>query len=695
MKGCFLCLLFLFTALCVRCQEVIVLEKQEKLVIGKNLYYFEDKTNGLEINDVLKEENNRLLIKSNKNIPAFGLSGSTYWFKLIIKNKVDKSWLLEIALTSLSYISYFYQEEGRWQEKKTGSMRPFHGRLISNRFFVFPLKFDSQQPIVIYFKIKTMGAYTLPFTIHSNEHFISKSLKEEALYGAYLGSLLFIAFYNLLLFIGLREKNYLIYFLFVFFSAISLLSYNSYLYQYLLPDIAIPYHYLYFSFLQVQRIWMVLFAIYFLQLGKHSQVLFVLSWVDVIVMLLILFSEIFLPYHLLFEAFLHQSVITLGLTTFAGIYLWLRGVRYARFYTLGYGIYLIGVVLNYMLYHQFIPAFFLAIRGPEIGIFMEAVFLSAALSDRYQLEKRKNIREKEKAQQKMIDLQQEINEKLEQRIDERTRELIQANIEIEKQKKELYDKTIALQASNSEIQALNANLENLVNHRTRELEKAYRELDQFLYRSSHDFRRPLTTMLGLIEVAQLMDEPGQIHFIFQQIKKTVTGLDRMLLKLHALSEINNDETSIENLELDQMMEEILKRQRPLLEEKKISFQTSIQKPFIVIYDPHLVKIIVENLLENSIQFSSRTSPAILIEINEEDQQLNIVVKDNGQGIPEQYKEQIFEMFFRANENSQGNGLGLYVVKKAVEKLNGKVTIQSKGAETIFKIQLPLPAQKSF
>jgi signal transduction histidine kinase len=106
----------------------------------------------------------------------------------------------------------------------------------------------------------------------------------------------------------------------------------------------------------------------------------------------------------------------------------------------------------------------------------------------------------------------------------------------------------------------------------------------------------------------------------------------------------------------------------------------------------MFKIIVENLVENAIAFSRSVDPFIAIrvtEVNNGTGRLIMEVEDNGQGIGEQYQPLIFEMYFRGNDRSKGNGLGLYIVKKAVGKLSGTVAFTSSvGHGSVFSIDLP-------
>jgi signal transduction histidine kinase len=108
-------------------------------------------------------------------------------------------------------------------------------------------------------------------------------------------------------------------------------------------------------------------------------------------------------------------------------------------------------------------------------------------------------------------------------------------------------------------------------------------------------------------------------------------------------------------------------------------------------DPGRINILFMNLISNSIKYQSPdlTNPFVKIEIIVEGNQAEIVISDNSIGIEEEFHAKIFEMFFRASESSFGSGLGLYIVKQVVDKLQGTIKIDSKpGKGSIFKAVLP-------
>jgi signal transduction histidine kinase len=108
--------------------------------------------------------------------------------------------------------------------------------------------------------------------------------------------------------------------------------------------------------------------------------------------------------------------------------------------------------------------------------------------------------------------------------------------------------------------------------------------------------------------------------------------------------------------------------------------------------PALLTIILTNLIENAINFRKtygREKSFVRVLLDSENGYIKLIIEDNGIGIIEQYLDKIFDLYFRANEQSKGNGLGLYLVKKAVSLLNGTIEVKSEiELGTTFTIQLP-------
>ncbi len=243
---------------------------------------------------------------------------------------------------------------------------------------------------------------------------------------------------------------------------------------------------------------------------------------------------------------------------------------------------------------------------------------------------------------------------------------------------------------NEEINKINEVLEQEVRARTEQLNQALRELDIFIYRASHDFRRPLTTLMGISQVADMtLTDPDSLE-LFEKVTLTAKNMDKMLVKLMMVCDINDQNLEYERVKFQPIIRNIQKRLSEKIEKYNIRVTCEIQESMHFVSNDTLIHSILYNLIENSILFCRpKDDPIVKIEIFMEGQMATLQVSDNGQGIAPEYHANIFDMYFRANEASQGNGLGLYVVKRAIKRLRGSVHFESKLQQSsVFTIQLP-------
>lgn len=272
-------------------------------------------------------------------------------------------------------------------------------------------------------------------------------------------------------------------------------------------------------------------------------------------------------------------------------------------------------------------------------------------------------------------------------IQAQSEELAESNSTLATLNHELKEKNHEIEQQSEKIREANLNLEKKVDERTSQLNIAYHELETFFYRTSHDFRRPLTTYLGLAEIAKATVQDKQAIDLFEKVRETTIGLDAMLVKLQSISNIDFESQLVE-YSLNQLVSECIKKFNSKIESRGIKVVAENQD-YIVKINDHLFRIFLENILENSIHFSTPINPQITIRTSLSDSNINIIIEDNGQGISSTIQHRIFEMYFRGNDNSKGNGLGLYIAKRAIDKLGGTISFISRLNEgTSFKVTIP-------
>jgi signal transduction histidine kinase/tetratricopeptide (TPR) repeat protein len=252
--------------------------------------------------------------------------------------------------------------------------------------------------------------------------------------------------------------------------------------------------------------------------------------------------------------------------------------------------------------------------------------------------------------------------------------------EIELKNQELKVQSQILQEQNQLMQTNNVELEVRVKERTEQLEGSNKELDTFLYHASHDIRRPIATLLGLEQVSRLSDNDLKSKYLFDYVADTARDMDRMLFKLQMAYELNRLVKDRAWISLQWVIDMVAKRFDNDFYRLQIAYSHEQTKVISCFASPNLLTIIFSNLIENAVNFRSKTEGEqafIRIASSQVGQTVTVTVEDNGCGIQEQFLERIFELYFRATERSKGNGLGLYLAKKAATLMNGTINVTSR------------------
>ncbi|RAV99808.1 ATP-binding protein [Pseudochryseolinea flava] len=270
--------------------------------------------------------------------------------------------------------------------------------------------------------------------------------------------------------------------------------------------------------------------------------------------------------------------------------------------------------------------------------------------------------------------------------------LRQQRDEIEAKNAELEAQGTKLQENNQYIQSLNAKLEQKVAARTRELEETNHELDTFLYHSSHDIRRPITTLLGLDLVARQVSNDKDVITLFEKVGETARSMDNMLFKMQMMYELNQPDHPVDPIDIHRVIRGVLQHYRPEFARLGMTNHLSLHESLFLTSNPALLNIIFRNLIENAILFRKThpgAEPFVDIVFKPIGTQLEISITDNGIGIEDKYHDQVFDLYFRGSPASKGNGLGLYLVKKSVQILGGSVKLISDyGVGSTFTVLLP-------
>ena len=263
-------------------------------------------------------------------------------------------------------------------------------------------------------------------------------------------------------------------------------------------------------------------------------------------------------------------------------------------------------------------------------------------------------------------------------IEDQNRQLLSSNVSLNR---ELHDRNIDLQKANESLHKVNE------------------ELDNFIYKTSHDIRGPLASLKGMCNVA-LMDVKDALALSYlSKLDITAEKLNTILTRLLIVNQINNSALASDRIDFENIVDDVLTLERKKGLPHRLAINRNICPKIDFRSDREFVRIILENLIDNAIKFyndSERVEPFVNISIHQHDGHVSINVVDNGIGVSEVHPDKIFQMFSRASERSETGGIGLYITKTAAEKLGGTVHLKTTPeGYTEFYVRLPLAPARVF
>jgi signal transduction histidine kinase len=211
-----------------------------------------------------------------------------------------------------------------------------------------------------------------------------------------------------------------------------------------------------------------------------------------------------------------------------------------------------------------------------------------------------------------------------------------------------------------------------------------------IYKTTHDLKAPVWSALGLIQIAQQSPDKEKDKYI-GLIKKSLMKLDSFIEEMNTFFQIERLTVQREKIELVKMVSDEVENLRNLNPNDTIAFDVQIDGPVELFSDRIMVRTIVTNMVSNAIKYrdSKKENPFIKIVARVDRKYCDICFEDNGIGIEPADQQKIFDLFFRATDQAQGSGLGLFIVKDAIARLQGTIEVKSTvGVGTSFSVRIP-------
>lgn len=228
--------------------------------------------------------------------------------------------------------------------------------------------------------------------------------------------------------------------------------------------------------------------------------------------------------------------------------------------------------------------------------------------------------------------------------------------------------------------------------KNQELKKINSELDNFVYSVSHDLRSPLLSIKGILSLVFNGSQIDEMTTSYLKLaEKSVIRLDETIQEILEYSRNARLEVNYEEFDVSVMIETIFEDLKFSTAEN-FEFKFNVKGSSIIHSDKSRINILLKNLIGNSVKYQQKEipNPFVLVDfVHADNKEFKFTISDNGEGIPEKHLSKIFDMFYRASSSSQGTGLGLYICKEIVTKLNAKIEIQSKPNDgTIVQLSIP-------
>lgn len=327
--------------------------------------------------------------------PNFGYVEDEYWFRMAAPQRPERQ-VLDISYSQLDDISFYLLENGRIKDSvQLGDRLPYEQRPLNHPTFLVPYTIEPGHHYEILLRIKTDGALQVPIRLWAQNDLFDALSVEDQLHSVYYGVLITVIFFNLFIFLALRETTYLLYVLSTFGYLFLLAQLRGVTYQLLWPDNPWLHNLAMLLAVPMSLLFTLLFARSFLNLRQKAARLDLLVRMLVIANLLALVGAFSLDYNTSIRLSVALAIPCCLILTVIGPLLWARGNPQAGFYTIAWGLLTIGSAITAANKYGWIPTNFVTVYGMQIGSALEAILLTIALAARLYQEREGKVAARE------------------------------------------------------------------------------------------------------------------------------------------------------------------------------------------------------------------------------------------------------------------------------------------------------------
>lgn len=621
---------------------------EENYPLGGHLYYLEDPEGGLNLSQIQKLPFELYLGESAN----FGFTRSVYWFRIDIEydpSTINKRWWLKIAYPLLERVDIYQCDlNGSLVAHSTvGSSIPQAGRELPIRDYVTEIYLRDMGTMSLYLRVQTQSSMQVPLTLYSSEGLYGELERKNLLTGLYYGIFTIIFLYNAVLYFYTRDRNYLRYVFFLMCYIMWQLSFDGMGQEYLWEDVEWLIQHGSGFWIAMTAFTALYFSRSFLNTRFFIPLMDRLIVFTMVVSVILAIASLLLPYAdvIVYNAAL-ASILPLILLI-AGIRVFRKEYRPARFYVIGWLMFLLGTVIFAFNKFDLIPSFYGVNHIQQIGSAIEMIFLSWALADRIHL-----------LQKEYVDKLNRLNDTLSEKVNESLGEM--------RKKDQLF-------VQQSRFAALGEMIEQIA-HQWRQPLNTLALINQDLY---------VRYQLGQLDDSALESLHGKTNAQLQYMSKTIDDF-RNFYKADKSCHLYDP---VELVEDSLRLSEVFLRYAKI----KTSLESTTHRT-VSIAKNEMIQVLL-NLFKNShdaILYQQRSDGEIRIRINDNEKYVRIIVEDNAGGIEPELLERIFDIYFTTKQTYEGTGLGLYMSRYIVEEsFGGKIWAENITGGARFVIEIPV------
>jgi signal transduction histidine kinase len=672
------------------------------------MQYLLDKTDSLQLADVLAHGEFKPI---EKQIPNFAITTDALWLRFTVNNQTAENHLkADITYPILNKVDFYYPlADGQYGVVQSGELRPFKKRSYNHQNFVFDLNVPAGATRTFFLRIQTKEPILVPTYIGTEREILTKLNKDDLFLALYLGVILVMFLYNIFIFFTTRDWSYFYYICYIAtvgFTQICLLGFG---YRYWWHDN---------TFITEQSVqWggvlsglgVLLFVKNFLHVRSKSRWANRLFWFFIagycLTLVICLLGQLSLAYAII-------DMLALSVVVFILIFGLIRAIKYkerlARIFLLAWVVFIASIMIFVLKDVGIIPYNIFTSHILLIGSAVEVVLLSFALADKINTYKK----EKEDSQAAALRISQE-NEKLvreqnivlEERVAQRTEQLVKSNDDLNTALSSLKEAQSQLvekekMASLGQLTAGIAHeINNPINFVTSNIKPLKLDIEDIktLLAKYEQLEKQPELQPAFREITAFKNEID-IGYIHEEITSLLKGIEDGAMRtaeivkgLRTFSRL--DESDVKFVDLHEGIDSTLVLLRNAIPSYVKVVRNYGELPKVECYAGKVNQVFM-NIITNAISAIKKKgdedNATLTITTRRENGFACISIKDSGTGMPQEVKEKIFDPFFTTKDVGEGTGLGLSIVFNIIEKHNGRIIVNTapdEGAE--FVIYLPL------